>query len=69
MDDYEQAIIRLIAAAQATIVPLVRLGDFIGNEDGGANGLPAFDRCAILLELRAALADGAIDTAFKGATT
>jgi hypothetical protein len=39
-----------LAALESTVVPLERLGDFIGNEDkGGASGLGPFDRCAILL--------------------
>jgi len=48
---------QLLAALEATIKPLVRLGDFIGNEDnGGASGLGHFDRCAIILQARAAIA-------------
>lgn len=40
-------------ALQAAIVPLIRLGDFVGNVDkGGASGLGEFDRCAILLDVR-----------------
>ena len=43
-------------ALEATIIPLIRLGDFIGNEDeGGASGLGPFNRCEILLRVRKAL--------------
>lgn len=46
----------LVAALMATVVPLIRLGDFVGNVDtGGASGLGPFDRCAILGQARAAL--------------
>ena len=43
-------------ALEGCVPALIRLGDFIGNEDKGANGMPGFDRCAILLAARAALA-------------
>lgn len=47
----------LVEALKATLTPLVRLGDFIGNEDkGGASGLGAFDRCAIIGKVKEALA-------------
>jgi hypothetical protein len=47
----------LLAALEATVTPLIRLGDFIGNEDaGGVSGLGAFDRCAIILKVHAAIA-------------
>lgn len=47
----------LLAALEAAIVPLIRLGDFIGNNDaGGASGLGPFDRCAIIRQARAAIA-------------
>jgi hypothetical protein len=49
-------------ALRATLTPLMRLGDFIGNEDaGGASALGAFDRCAIIRQVMDALdkADGA----------
>jgi hypothetical protein len=60
---YVQANARLIAAApellaalEATLIPLMRLGDFIGNTDsGGASGLGAFDRCAIIGRVRDAI--------------
>jgi hypothetical protein len=46
----------LVEALRAAVIPLERLGDFIGNEDkGGASGLGPFDRCAILLQVRDAL--------------
>lgn len=52
----------LAAALRATIVPLMRLGDFVGNVDeGGASGLGSFDRCAILLQARQALAKLGLD--------
>jgi len=48
---------RLREALEATLKPLVRLGDFIGNEDqGGASGLGPFDRCAIISQVKTALA-------------
>lgn len=47
----------LVAALDSTIIPLMRLGDFIGNTDvGGASGLGSFDRCAVIQSARAALA-------------
>lgn len=46
----------LLEAIQATLKPLIRLGDFIGNEDkGGISGLGAFDRCAIIGQVRDAI--------------
>jgi hypothetical protein len=46
----------LLEALEATVKPLERLGDFIGNVDkGGASGLGPFDRCAILLRVRDAI--------------
>jgi hypothetical protein len=40
----------------------MRLGDFVGNVDeGGASGLGSFDRCAILLQARQALAKLGLD--------
>lgn len=51
----------LAAALLATIAPLIRLGDFVGNHDhGGASGMGEFDRCAILLQARTALAKAGI---------
>ena len=47
----------LEAAARAAVPALVLLGDFIGNTFNGKPGIPAFDRCAVLLALRQALAD------------
>lgn len=47
----------MLEALQAALTPLIRLGDFIGNEDaGGASGLGPFDRCAIILQVRRAIA-------------
>lgn len=46
----------MLEALKAAVIPLMRLGDFIGNEDaGGASGLGPFDRCAILSQVRAAI--------------
>lgn len=44
-----------------TLVPLQRLGDFIGNTDAGhgASGLPPFDRCAIIRSVRDVLDEDA----------
>ena len=45
------------AALAATLPALIRLGDFVGNVDnGGASGLGHIDRCAIIRQVRAALA-------------
>lgn len=47
----------LLEALEATIIPLQRLGDFIGNIDnGGVSGLGSFNRCDILLAVRSAIA-------------
>lgn len=47
----------LLEALRACVIPLERLGDFVGNTDkGGVSGLGPFDRCAILLAARDALA-------------
>jgi hypothetical protein len=47
----------LLAALEAALTPLIRLGDFIGNDDkGGASGLGPFDRCAIISAVRSAIA-------------
>jgi hypothetical protein len=47
----------LLAALRRVVIPLERLGDFIGNTDtGGASGLGKFDRCEILLAVRNAIA-------------
>jgi hypothetical protein len=46
----------LQAAARAAIPALVLLGDFIGNTFDGKVGIPAFDRCGVILALREALA-------------
>lgn len=47
----------LLEALRACVIPLERLGDFVGNTDkGGVSGLGPFDRCAILLAVRDALA-------------
>jgi hypothetical protein len=46
----------LLAALEAAIPALIRLGDFIGNTDtGGASGQGPFDRCAILVQVRDAI--------------
>jgi hypothetical protein len=51
------AALEMFEALQATILPLERLGDFVGNVDkGGASGLGEIDRCAILYKVRAAIA-------------
>lgn len=48
---------RLLAALEATIPALVRLGDFVGNVDeGGASGQGKIDRCALLLQVRESIA-------------
>ena len=50
---------RLRTALEKCLTPLIRLGDFVGNEDkGGASGLGAFNRCEIILGVRAALEGG-----------
>ncbi len=46
----------MLAALRECLNPLIRLGDFIGNEHKGENGIPAFDRCAIIRQVRAAIA-------------
>ena len=47
---------QLLEALKATLVPLMRLGDFVGNEDaGGASGLGPFDRCAIIGQVKDAI--------------
>lgn len=47
----------LLEALNVTIAPLIRLGEFIGNDDnGGMTGLGPFDRCAIISQVRAAIA-------------
>jgi hypothetical protein len=48
----------LLAALRETITPLILLGDYIGNEWEGKTGIPAFDRCAIIGRVRAAIATG-----------
>jgi hypothetical protein len=51
-----QAVATLAAAAGDALPALCLLGDFIGNTFPGKIGYPAFDRCAIILNLRNALA-------------
>mgnify|MGYP001415131007 CR=1 FL=1 len=47
----------LLRALKATLPALERLGDFVGNVDtGGASGLGIIDRCAIIRQVRAAIA-------------
>ncbi len=46
----------LLEALKATLPALIRLGDFIGNNHNGENGIPAFDRCGIIAAARAAIA-------------
>ena len=47
----------LLVALQAVLPALIRLGDFVGNADeGGASGMGRIDRCALILEARAAIA-------------
>lgn len=51
----------LLDALKATVVPLIRLGDFVGNVDaGGASGFGSFDRCAIVHQVRTAIADASV---------
>lgn len=45
----------LSEAARAALPALVLLGDFIGNTFEGKVGIPAFDRCAVILALKQAL--------------
>lgn len=46
----------LLQALEATIPALIRLGDFVGNVDhGGPSGQGRIDRCALLLQVRAAI--------------
>jgi hypothetical protein len=46
----------LLEALEATILPLMRLGDFIGNDDkNGPEWAGRFDRCAIILRARNAI--------------
>ena len=52
----QPATTELLAAARAAIPALVLLGDFIGNTFDGKAGIPAFDRCAVILALRKGLA-------------
>lgn len=47
----------LLAAARAALPALVLLGDFIGNTFDGKVGIPAFNRCAVILALKTAIAD------------
>ena len=46
----------LLAALEKTIPALVLLGNFIGNEWHGGGGINSFDRCALIGEIRAAIA-------------
>lgn len=46
----------LLTAARAAIPALDLLGDFIGNTFAGKIGIPAFDRCAVILALKTAIA-------------
>lgn len=47
----------LLAALEAAIPALIRLGDFVGNVDpGGASGMGRIDRCALILQAREAIA-------------
>jgi hypothetical protein len=47
----------LADAARAALPALVLLGDFIGNTFEGKTGIPAFDRCRIILDLKRALGE------------
>ncbi len=47
---------KMLEALEAVLVPLIVLGDHIGNQYKGGNGLPAFDRCSIIAGVRAAIA-------------
>jgi hypothetical protein len=51
----------LLAAARQATTPLELLGDYIGNTFDGRVGYAPFDRCAILLELRRAIAAASDD--------
>jgi hypothetical protein len=47
----------LVEALEATLPALIRLGDFVGNVDeGGASGMGRIDRCALILQVRDAIA-------------
>lgn len=46
----------LLAALQATLSPLILLGDFIGNEFSGSAGIEPFNRCEIILNAINAIA-------------
>lgn len=46
----------ILAALEAALKPLIRLGDFIGNVDqGGASGLGPFDRTEVVRQVNAAI--------------
>jgi len=53
----------LLAAAQAALPALVLLGDYIGNAFAGKTGIPAFDRCAVIDDLKNAIAAAEFDRA------
>jgi hypothetical protein len=53
----QPAIADLLTAARAVIPVLDLLGDFIGNTFDGKVGVPAFDRCAVILALKTAIAN------------
>lgn len=47
----------LLAALESALPALIRLGDFVGNVDlGGASNQGRIDRCALILQARAAIA-------------
>jgi hypothetical protein len=48
---------QLADAARAALPALILLGDYIGNTFDGKTGIPAFDRCAIIMNIRAALGE------------
>jgi hypothetical protein len=52
---------RLAEALQSTLPALIRLGDFIGNgENPGKVGIGPIDRCALIFEVREALAEAGV---------
>ena len=58
--DRDAALVRaapdLLAALEAAIPALIRLGDFVGNVDpGGVSGLGQIDRCALIAQARQAI--------------
>lgn len=53
----EQQRDELLAALEAALPALIRLGDFVGNTDeGGASGIGRIERCEIISKVRSAIA-------------